>query len=135
MASSWYDKAKEKLMSGDLDLLDGTIKAVLVKSGYTQSQSHAALSDIPGAQRVTGGTSGALANKSVTNGTFDADDVVFSAPTNGEVAAAVVVYLDSGTEATSWLVAYEDGPGFPATMNGQPFTVRWDNDADRIARL
>jgi hypothetical protein len=86
-------------------------------SDYTYSAAHDFLDDVASGSRVA--TSGALTNTTVTNGTFDADDVTFSSVT-GDQSEALIFYLHTGTESTSRLVAYIDTgvTGLPVTPNG-----------------
>jgi hypothetical protein len=80
-------------------------------------------------------TSGALTGKTVTAGVADAVDVTFTA-VSGATVEAIVLYADSGTEATSRLIAYIDtATGLPLTPNGGDVTVAWDNGANKIFKL
>lgn len=116
------------MLDGTLDLDGSTIKVVLVdSSGYTFSAAHTGLDAILAGDRVA--TSGALASKTVTGGTFDAADVTFTAVT-GNPIAAYVVYKDTGTESTSVLIAYFDHDAAAAvislTPNGSDIQITWD---------
>jgi hypothetical protein len=47
-----------------------------------------------------------------------------------------VVYRDTGTEATSQLVAYFDvATNLPITPNGGDISITWSNDTNRIFKL
>lgn len=131
-----YPKWKEAVMQGASNSsLAGTVKAILVDSAdYTYSASHQFLSDVPSGARVA--TSSALANKTYTNGVFDADDTTFSAVT-GDQSEAIILYIDTGTEGTSRLVAYEDSSitGAPVTPNGGDINLAFDNGANKIFAL
>lgn len=125
MANVIYPKYKEALLNGDTNIeLDGSnVKAVLVDGAdYTYSASHQFLSDIPSGGRVA--TSGNLASKTTTNGAFDAADFSFSAVT-GDPSEILVIYIDTGSAATSRLVAYYDTgvTGLPVTPNGGDINV------------
>jgi len=117
MANAIYPKWREALISGAANSgLNGTVKCALVDTGtYTYSAAHQFLTDLTG--RV--GTDQTLATKTYTNGTFDADDVVFPAVT-GATVEALAIYIDTGTPATSRLVAYMDTgvTNLPFTPNG-----------------
>lgn len=135
MANALYTKAKQGLLNGDFDLDTNTIKAQLVDAAdYTVDlATHDALNDIPAGARV--GTAVALANKTITDGVFDADDTTFTAVT-GDQAEALVLYKDTGTEATSLLLAYIDtATGLPITPGGGNITVVWDSGANKIFKL
>ncbi len=77
------------------------------------------------------GTAQTLGTKSVTNGVFDAADVVFSAVT-GDPTEAVIIYKEGAGEATSPLIAYTEGS---ITPNGGDITVQWDSGSSKIFAL
>lgn len=115
MANAFYQKYKEFLGAA---LLTSDIKVVLIDTDdYTFSQTHAFLSSIPAAARVA--TSPNLANKSVINGIFLADDPVFAGVT-GDEFEAYAIYIDSGDPTSSRLLAYFDASiGLPVVPNGE----------------
>jgi len=130
MANKLYPKIKEALLQGNANLSSGTVKAVLLDTGaYTQADTHEFLSSVPSAARI--GTPQTLGTKTFTNGVFDAADSQFTGvPTGSSTAAqleAILIYLDTGTESTSRLVAILDtGTGLPVTPNGGNINVTWD---------
>ena len=135
MSNALYTKAKQGLLDGSIDLDTDTIKAVFVDGAdYIPNLStHQYLSDIPSAARVA--TSGALQNKTVTDGIFDADDQVFATVT-GDQFEYIVLYKHTGTEGTSRLILLIDtATGLPCTPNGSDITIQWSNGADKILRL
>jgi hypothetical protein len=134
MANVLYAKAKEKFLSGSIDLTSNDIKVVLVDTAdYTYSSSHEYLSDVAAGGRVA--TSSNLGSKTVTNGVFDAADVTFST-VSGDVSEALIIYKDSGVAATSPLIAYIDtATGLPVTPNGTNIPLAWDNGASKIFAL
>ncbi len=137
MASTWYPKYKEALLTGssNISLTSGTVKAILVDSAdYTYSAAHDFLDDVAAGSRVA--TSAALTGKTVTNGLFDADDVTFSSVT-GDQSEAIIIFIDTGSEATSRLVLYIDtaSSGLPVTPNSGSITVTWDSGTNKIAQL
>lgn len=134
MANALYSKAKEKFLSGALNMGSDTIKIVLVDTAdYTYSAAHEFLSSVAEAARVK--TSDALTGKSVTNGVFDADDVTLATVT-GDVSEALIIFKDTGDAATSPLIAYIDtATGLPITPNGGNIIIQWDNGANKIFAL
>ncbi len=73
-----------------------------------------------------GTESGTLGSKTFTNGVFDCADATFTAVT-GATAEAVVIFVDSGTASTDYLVAYVDtGSNLPVTPNGGNITAQWN---------
>ncbi len=119
MANKVYPKYLEALLDGlsNIDIKDGTVKIMLIDSAdYTYSDSHDFLDDVPSGARVATAT---LASKTITNGAFDAADVVFASVT-GDQCEAYIIYIDTGSESTSRLVLFVDTgvTGFPVTPNG-----------------
>ena len=126
MASGLYAKGREGFLDGSIDWDTNDVRVILVDTAdYTVNLStHDNLDDVAAASRVA--TSGALASKTVTNGTADAADVTFSAVT-GDPCEALVIYKHTGTESTSRLIAYIDtATGLPVTPNGGDITVAWN---------
>lgn len=135
MSNALYDNGRQGFLDGSIDWDTNTIKAVLVDTAlYTVNlATHANLSDVAVGSRVS--TSGALASKTVTAGVADAADVTFTSVT-GATVEAIVIYADSGVEATSRLIAYIDtATGLPLTPNGGNVTIAWDNGALKIFKL
>jgi hypothetical protein len=129
MASALYPKFKEALLGGEIDLTTVDVKAVLVDTGDSGGEYSAAdefLGDIVAGARVV--TSGNLASKTVTGGTFDAADVTFTAA-SGDPVEAIVLYVDSGTATTSPLICFIDTVAGPTplsiTLNGGDVVVQW----------
>jgi hypothetical protein len=124
MANVLYPKFKEGLLTGSFDLTSDTIKAVLVDAAdYTYNSSHQYLSDVAAGGRVA--TTSALGSITVTNGAFDAADATFTS-VSGDVSEALVLMIDTGSAATSPLIAYIDtATGLPATPNGGNIAVTW----------
>jgi len=122
MANVMYPKAKDGFLGGDIALDSDNLKAVLVDTAsYTYSDSHEFLSDIPAGERVA--TSADLTGKTIVDGTFDSDDIVYTAVT-GDPCEALVLYQDSGTESTSRLILYIDtATGLPVTPDGTNINV------------
>ena len=125
MANAIYPKWKEAIVQATANSsLGGTVKVALVDTGtYTYSSAHEFLSSVSG--RV--GTDQTLGTKTFTNGTFDAANSTWTA-VSGATVEALVIYIDTGSAATSRLVAYLDTgyTGLPVTPNGGDITVTWD---------
>lgn len=135
MASALYDKARQAFLTGAINWTSDNIKAVLVDTGtYSPSlSSNEFLSDITAGARIA--TSGNLTSKTATLGVADAADVTFSA-VSGATAEAIVIYKDTGSAASSRLIAYIDtATGLPVTPNGGDISVAWDNGSNRIFRI
>jgi hypothetical protein len=134
MANALYGKGKEKLLSGSINLPTDTIKVALVSSAYTANLStDEFLSTISG---FVLGTAQTLGTKTVTLGVFDAADPIFSAVAGGSTAKALVIYKDTGSAATSPLLAYIDTiTGFPLATNGGDIQIVFDSGANKIFAL
>lgn len=128
MANAIYPLYKQALLdaSSNVDLNDGDVRVILVDTNdYTYSAAHDFLDDVAAGARVA--TSSALQNTTVTNGTFDADDITLSTVT-GDQSEALIIYIHTGVEGTSRLVAYLDTSitGLPVTPNGGNIIITWD---------
>ena len=135
MANALFDKARQRFLEGQFNWTTDTIKAVLVDSGtFTVNLSaHEFLSDVGGGARIS--TSGAFSGKATTGGAADANDVTFTSVTGASIEA-IILYKDTGVDATSPLIAYIDtATGLPITPNGGDIIVTWDNGANKIFKL
>jgi hypothetical protein len=119
-----YPKAVEALMA---PLLSGTVEAQLVDAGYTPTGGHEFLDDVPAGARVGGPV--ALTGKSVSLGTLHANPVVFPSVPPGDTVTGVVLYLATGTDSTSQLLAHVDrgADTVPLSIatNGGDITFTW----------
>ena len=134
MANALYSKGKEKILSAAVNFVTDTIKVMLVKNTYPQNLASDEFLSSVEAYRLN--TDQTLAAKSVASGAFDAGDVTFAAVTAGDTSEGVVIYKDTGSAATSPLIAYIDViTGFPLATNGGDITIQWDNGAYKIFSL
>lgn len=120
--SGLYAKGREAFLLGEIAWLTDTIKAVLVTSGYTPNFAlHQYLSDITNTAQIA--VSDALSGKTATHGWASATNIVWESPSNG-TATAFVVIQDTGSAATSLLLAYLDSgiTNFPLQTNGAKVT-------------
>ena len=133
MANALYPKAKEAFLNGSINMIANTITIALIDTGvYTYSTSHQYRSDISNSAVIS---SSALANKTITNGVFDADDALFSSVT-GANCEALIIFSDSGVQGTSRLIAYIDSAtGLPILPNGGDITVAFSSGSSRIFAL
>lgn len=119
MANTLYDSARKDFLEGALNWLSDTVKLDLVQTagGYTVSVSgHTMWSDVGTGARVA--TPVALTSKATAGGAADAADSTFSA-VSGSAIGCLIIYKDTGTDATSPLIAYIDtATGLPITPNG-----------------
>lgn len=124
VANAIFVKYKEAIISGgtNTDLSAGNVKVVMVDAGaYTYSSTHQFLSDIPVGARIA--TSANLGSKTVTNGTFGSAAASFTG-VSGVTVEYLVIYIDTGSAATSRLVAfYDTATGLVFTPSGTDVTV------------
>lgn len=135
MANTLYDKARERFLRGQINWDTDTIKVCLVdKNVYTPNfTTHEYFSDISGSAVIAPGVT--LTGKASSGGAADANDVTFTAVSGAE-SEALVIYKDTGDNATSPLIALIDSAtGLPITPNGGDIIVVWDNGANKIFKL
>lgn len=131
MANAVYPKYKESVLK-EADAnngLDGTSSnapyVALVDTGtYGYSSSHQFYSSLSGIV----GTDQPITTPTVTNGTFDGDDVTFTSVSGASVEALVIYRKNGGADTTWRLVLYEDTSvtGLPVTPNGGNIVVTWN---------
>lgn len=144
MASFVYNKAAQEIADGTVDLLNDTIKTMLVTSAYTPNRDDLVV-DAGGANDAldaeisvsgyTGGWGGsgrkALTGKTLTTDNtndraeFDADNLTWSTLGTGATIAAMIVIKEGGAnDTTSRLIAYLDVTDTPT--NGGDVTFTFD---------
>lgn len=131
MANAIYPKFKEALMgaaaNSTLNAAEGTtgVFAALVDTGtYTYSAAHEFYSSLSGVV----GTDQEITTKTISNGTFDGDNVTFTA-VSGNSCEAIVLYRKNAGANTTWrLIAYIDTgvTGLPVTPNGGDISITWN---------
>ena len=127
MANALYPKWKEQLLqfTANNDIEAGTVKVALIDTGtYTYNSADQFWSS---ASSASVGTPQTIGSKTYTNGVFDGADVTFTAVTGSSVEA-LIIYIDTGSAATSPLVAYIDTSvtGLPVTPNGGDISITWN---------
>jgi hypothetical protein len=126
MGNAVYPKWKEAVIQASSNSsLAGNVKVVAVDlADYTYSAAHDFLDDVPSGARIA--TSANLGSKTFVNGVFDAADTSFTTP-SGDPFEAYIIYIDTGVEATSRLVAFLDTvTGLPVTPDGvSDIDLRW----------
>ena len=124
MADFVYKKFKEQILQGNIDMSALDIRcAIIDETDYTPANTHEFLSSIPAAAREE--ASGAMTTKTFVDGTYDADDVVYSAAA-GDAVDGIVFYVHTGSDATARLIAYMDSySAFPITLSGGDVTFQW----------
>ena len=134
MANVFYRKGAEKVLQGQVNFSTANIKAALVKNTYAQNLGTDEFFTSISAYVLN--TPQTLLSKAIVTGVFDAADITFTTVTAGDVSEGVVLYVDTGSAATSPLLAYIDTiTGFPLTTNGGDILVQWDGGANKIFSL
>ena len=135
MANTLYDSARQGFLEAQINWLTDTVKVLLVDAGaYTpNTQTHHFLADIQVSSRIAGPVT--LTSKTTTGGAADAADVTFTS-VSGASIEMIIIYKDTGTEATSPLLAMIDtATGLPITPNGGDIIVTWDNGVNKIFKV
>jgi len=126
MANALYPSYKQLLLGAGLNLSSLTIKAALVDTGVVSySAAHDNYDDISAAVI---GTPIELTGKSITGGVFDSTlNPSFTGLVGAPTMEAVVIYYDSGTPATSTLMAWIDSAtGLPVASGATQVDITWD---------
>ena len=134
MASFLYNSAKLRILQGDLDFANDQFKVALVTAGYAPDKdAHEFFADITNEVSGTGYTAGGkvLENISLTQddqddrAILDADNLAWSVASF--TARAAVIYKNTGSAATSPLLAYID---FEEDLEaaGEDFLLQWHED-------
>lgn len=112
MASQLYPQGAAHLLgkSTKVDLVADTIKILFYSGSFSSANEF--VSDLTGADIVA--RSGALAGKTTTDGVFDANDITVTA-VSGSAFTHVILYKDTGADASSPLIAIFDVTSFTPT--------------------
>lgn len=126
MANALYPKWKQALLefTANNDLDGQTVKVALVTAGYTYTSTDQYYSSVSAS---VVGTPQTIGSKTFTNGVFDGADVTFTSVTGSQVVS-LVIYIDTGSAATSPLVAFIDTgvTNLPVTPNGGDILITWN---------
>ncbi len=131
MANAVFPLYKQSLLAADTNLslnvndsTNGPFCALVDTGTYTYSAAHQFYSSLSGIV----GTDQEITTPTVVTGTFDGDDLTYTAVTGASVEALVIYRHNSGANTTWRLVLYEDTSvtGLPVTPNGGNITVTWN---------
>lgn len=125
--SGLYGKAREKFLRAEISWLTQDMKAILVTGTYAPNfATHEFLSEISVPAQVA--ASNTLTSKTVTNGWAGCGNIVWESASNG-MAVAMVIVKDTGSAATSPLLAYinEGITNLPLSTNGAKVTFLPDS--------
>jgi hypothetical protein len=131
VANALYPIWKQALLAGsanaDLDndnTTDGPFCALVDTGTYTYSAAHDFYDDLSGIV----GTDQRISTPTVVVGTFDGDNLTYTAVSGASVEALIIYRHNAGANTTWRLVAYIDTSvtGLPVTPNGGDITVSWN---------
>lgn len=133
MASQAFNYGVNQINAQSVSLVGDTIKFMLMKSAYTHNPDNDFVSSISaneatggGYARQTAGTKSWTEDDANNRSYFDAADITFNTVpgANGNVVG-VVMFKDTGADATSPLICYNEFP-VAVTTNGGNITVQFD---------
>ena len=136
MANFVYKKAKESMLSGEINLSANSLKVAFIDTSlYTPNQNtDEFLSVIPTAAKKY--RSAALSNVSNNLGVLDADDLTIVH--DGAAFNAIVFYQYGTADSDSRLIAFiDDSEGLPfaGTTDSSSMTLQWNNSSTKIISL
>lgn len=122
-----YGNASQQFSSAAWDWPDLQVSALLVSAGYLpRINSDVHVSDIPSAAILarSNAQSTYMASMTNVNGVCAGILPVFDAFANITPVAAIILYVDTGTDSTSSLIYFSNaGAGFPFTGQGFNYAV------------
>lgn len=118
MASARYPEAMAAYQRGEIDMLADDIVALVYDGSYLATDAF--IDDLAG---TILGRSGPLTGKTVLLGIFDADNEEVA--TVGGNADAIIIAKDTGSDATSRVIAYLQFPS-PQPVTGAGVSLVWN---------
>ena len=137
VANEFYAEGLQAFAGKLIDWNGDNIKALLATSAYSPNTGAGGdkfVSDIPAA--AIKARSPNFAGKSETGGILNASTITFSLVASGVALTRLVVYQDTGADATSRLIIKVDtGVNFPETPIGGDISCQWDAETNKIGRI
>lgn len=136
MANTLYPGGKEAFLDGSINMVSDDIRVALLRN-YTYSSSHDTLEDVDNSgSTVIVSRSVALADKTVTDGVFNASQATFAAVPAGTACGHVVLYKYDADDANARVIAHIDtATNLPVTPNGGDIRINWDTGPVKIFAL
>lgn len=126
MSNSRYPLGLKALLDGDIDLLVSTVSMQMYSGAAVYDAAHDFLNDVAGTKQ---GAAVAVTAKTTTGGLFDGTVGSFNPPAAVTVIA-LVLYVDTGVDSTSRLVAWidtkADGTALSIASDGSVFNLNWN---------
>jgi hypothetical protein len=120
-----YNHGRQLFLTAGVNWVTANIKMLLVSASYNASENDDFVSDIPSAAIIR--RSENLTNKSATDGYARASAATFLSLIGTAEITGVVLYVDTGDDATSVLLAYvDDAIAFPLTPVGFDYSFAYD---------
>jgi hypothetical protein len=121
-----YNYARQLALTTGIGWTTNNVKLLAVNANYVPNEAHQYVSQINPAAIVA--RTANMANKTATDGFARGSPVtLFSLLSNSEVEG-VILYIDSGDDATSVLLAYvDDGIAFPFMPLGFDYAFAYDS--------
>mgnify|MGYP000877269901 CR=1 FL=1 len=104
--SQLYPSAREKFLTAQLSWTAGVYRAVLLPESYTPNFAHEFLSEIFEGVRIA--VSDPITARTATDGYANCASIRFGVLVDTRKAAKMIIYKDTGIEATSDLVCFLD---------------------------
>lgn len=125
MANAVYPKAKEALLSDDVDVLVDTVRIQMFDDDAVYNDTDEFLDDVVGTAL---GSAIEITGKDNADGRFTGTVGAFTPPGGGTVIA-LVVFIDTGVPSTSRVLAWIDTKGdtsaISITTTGAPMLLHW----------
>jgi hypothetical protein len=138
VSNQFYAKGLGAFADAGINWASDNIKAALVTSAYTPDTSASGdqfLSTISGIGGAILARSGNLSSKTNVGGVLNADNLTWSLVPSG-TAKYVVIYKDTGSDATSPLIIIDDtANNLPCLANGGNITAQWSTGPNKIGAL
>ena len=134
--NQFYDKARQRAAETGLGWTSGNIKALLVSAVYVPN---IATDEFVSTIVSSGGIlkrSGNFTSKTNVGGVLNADFVTFSLVAPAVVGKYVVIYRDTGVDATSELIIVDDtAQNLPYTSDGGNAVAQWSSGTNKIGQI
>lgn len=139
MSNFAFNKGKDLLMRGDLELDTADLRCMLVTSSYTPNADHSFVDAGGGTGPVAAELSGTgyerqkVLNRALVRDDgndrsyLTGDDVTFPSITGNPTAAGLILYWHvTGDDTINPMIAWYDG-GYPFTFAGSPMVHEWND--------
>lgn len=126
MANIPYPSGRQAFATKQINWVSDAISVVLLKSSYVYNAAHDFLNDIAAGHRIV---AVGLTGKTASGGVLFAANAVTAAVAAGSTVERLVIYLNTGNEATSTLIMHmdhaSDGTPIFKQTNGSAITLNW----------